>query len=129
MKQKKLVSMFSALIIMIIAVALITGCPQAPAPAPTPAPTPEIEGIPWQCTYSTNSGWDDTILTLNGTTAIFKDPGKDAYSISCVIDKANKKIKLVFSGTTDEYDYIIKEGGSVLEFSMNGLLKHKFKKL
>jgi len=131
MKQKSKVSMIGALVLIISAVVLIIGCPQASKPTPAPAqkPEPEIEGVPWQCTYSTNSSWDSTILTLNGTTAIFKDPGQDAYSISCVIDKVNKKIKLVFTGSTDEYDYVIKESGSILEFSMNGVLKHKFKKL
>ena len=139
MKQIKKVSLIGALVLIISAVVLISGCSQAPAPAPapTPAPTPapapapeaEIEGTPWKCIYTTNSSWDSTILTLNGTTATFKDPGQDAYSISCVIDKVNKKIKLVFTGSTNEYDYVIKESGSILEFSMNGRLKHKFKKL
>ena len=141
MKQIKKVSLIGALVLIISAVVLISGCSQAPAPAPAPAPTPaptpapapapeaEIEGTPWKCIYTTNSSWDSTILTLNGTTATFKDPGQDAYSISCVIDKVNKKIKLVFTGSTNEYDYVIKESGSILEFSMNGRLKHKFKKL
>ena len=125
MKQIKKVSLIGALVLIISAVVLISGCSQAPAPAPEA----EIEGTPWKCIYTTNSSWDSTILTLNGTTATFKDPGQDAYSISCVIDKVNKKIKLVFTGSTNEYDYVIKESGSILEFSMNGRLKHKFKKL
>ena len=110
---------------------LISGCSQAPAPTPAPAPAPEaeIEGTPWKCIYTTNVGWEDTVLMLNGTTATFKDPDKSAFTVSCVIDKVNKKIKLVFSDNTDEYDYVIKENGSVLEFSMNGRLKHKFRKL
>jgi len=49
--------------------------------------------------------------------------------MACVIDKANKKVKLVFSSTTDEYDYAVKENGTVLELSMQGTLWHKFKKL
>ena len=137
MKQIKKVSLIGALVLIISVVVLISGCSQAPAPAPTPAPTPapvpapeaEIEGTPWQCIYTTNVGWQDTVLMLNGTTATFKDPDKSAYTVSCVIDKVNKKIKLVFSNSTDEYDYVFKENGSVLEFSMNGRLKHKFKKL
>ena len=137
MKQIKKVSLIGALVLIISAVVLISGCSQAPAPAPTPAPTPapvpapeaEIEGTPWKCIYTTNVGWEDTVLMLNGTTATFKDPDKSAYTVSCVIDKVNKKIKLVFSNNTDEYDYVIKENGSVLEFAMNGRLKHKFRKL
>ena len=135
MKQIKKVSLIGALVLIISAVVLISGCSQAPTPAPTPAPAPapapeaEIEGTPWKCIYTTNVGWEDTVLMLNGTTATFKDPDKSAYTVSCVIDKVNKKIKLVFSNNTDEYDYVIKENGSVLEFSMNGRLKHKFRKL
>ena len=139
MKQIKKVSLIGALVLIISAVVLISGCSQAPAPAPapTPAPTPapapapeaEIEGTPWKCIYTTNVGWQDTVLMLNGTTATFKDPDKSAETVSCVIDKVNKKIKLVFTGSTNEYDYVIKESGSILEFSMNGRLKHKFKKL
>ena len=131
MKQIKKVSLIGALVLIISAVVLISGCSQAPAPAPTPTPAPEaeIEGTPWKCIYTTNVGWEDTVLMLNGTTATFKDPDKSAFTVSCVIDKVNKKIKLVFSDNTDEYDYVIKENGSVLEFSMNGQLKHKFRKL
>ena len=135
MKQIKKVSLIGALVLIISAVVLISGCSQAPTPAPTPAPAPapapeaEIEGTPWKCIYTTNVGWEDTVLMLNGTTATFKDPDKSAFTVSCVIDKVNKKIKLVFSNNTDEYDYVIKENGSVLEFSMNGRLKHKFRKL
>ena len=135
MKQIKKVSLIGALVLIISAVVLISGCSQAPTPAPTPAPAPapapeaEIEGTPWKCIYTTNVGWEDTVLMLNGTTATFKDPDKSAETVSCVIDKVNKKIKLVFSDNTDEYDYVIKENGSVLEFSMNGRLKHKFRKL
>ena len=135
MKQIKKVSLIGALVLIISAVVLISGCSQAPTPAPTPAPAPapapeaEIEGTPWKCIYTTNVGWEDTVLMLNGTTATFKDPDKSADTVSCVIDKVNKKIKLVFSNNTDEYDYVIKENGSVLEFSMNGRLKHKFRKL
>lgn len=141
---KKSVSLIGVLFVLVTAVFVITGCKQAnktpeqepaptpapaPTPTPTPAPEPAIEGIPWKCTYSTDSGWDETTLTLNGTTATFKDPGKDAFNIACVIDKANKKIKLVFSSGTDEYDYAVKENGTVLELSMKGTLKHKFKKM
>ena len=49
MKQKKIVSMIGALIIMISAVVLITGCSQVPTPEPAPNPKspvpdePEIE--------------------------------------------------------------------------------------
>ena len=135
MKQIKKVSLIGALVLIISAVVLISGCSQAPTPAPTPAPAPapapeaEIEGTPWKCIYTTNVGWEDTVLMLNGTTATFKDPDKSAETVSCAIDKVNKKIKLVFSNNTDEYDYVIKENGSVLEFSMDGQLKHKFKKL
>ena len=131
MKQIKKVSLIGALVLIISAVVLISGCSQAPAPAPTPTPAPEaeIEGTPWKCIYTTNVGWEDTVLMLNGTTATFKDPDKSAETVSCVIDKVNKKIKLVFSDNTDEYDYVIKENGSVLEFSMNERLKHKFRKL
>ena len=139
MKQIKKVSVIGALVLIISAVVLISGCSQAPAPAPTPVPAPtpaptpapeaEIEGTPWKCIYTTNVGWEDTVLMLNGTTATFKDPDKSAFTVSCVIDKVNKKIKLVFSDNTDEYDYVIKENGSVLEFSMNERLKHKFRKL
>ena len=125
MKQIKKVSQIGALVLIISAVVLISGCSQAPAPAPEA----EIEGIPWKCIYTTNVGWEDTVLMLNGTTATFKDPDKSAFTVSCVIDKVNKKIKLVFSNSTDEYDYVIKENGSVLEFSMNERLKHKFRKL
>lgn len=145
---KKSVSLIGILFMLMTTVFIITSCSQpnktskpattptpaptpkpTPAPTPTPAPEPTIEGITWKCTYTTNTGWEDTILTLNGTTATFKDPGKDAVTISCVIDKANKKVKLVFSSTTDEYDYVIKENGTILEFSMKGVLKHKFKKM
>ena len=129
MKQIKKVSLIGALVLIISAVVLISGCSQAPTPAPAPAPEAEIEGTPWKCIYTTNVGWEDTVLMLNGTTATFKDPDKSADTVSCVIDKVNKKIKLVFSNNTDEYDYVIKENGSVLEFSMNGRLKHKFRKL
>lgn len=142
---KKSVSLIGVLFVLVTTVFVITGCKQAnktpaqepaptpapaPTPTPTPAPEPSIEGIQWKCTYTTNTGWEDTILTLNGTTATFKDPGKDAVDIACVIDKANKKVKLVFSsGSIDEYDYAVKENGTVLEFSMKGALKHKFKKM
>ena len=141
---KKSVSLIGVLFVLVTAVFVITGCKQAnktpaqepaptpapaPTPTPTPAPEPTIEGIQWKCTYTTSKDWEDTILTFNGTTATFKDPGKDAVTISCVIDKANKKVKLVFSSTTDEYDYVIKENGTILEFSMKGVLKHKFKKM
>ena len=127
--------MICALVVIISAAVLITGCPSAQTPAPAPAPTPEpkpepeIEGIPWQCTYSIYEDWAKTVLTLNGTEATFKDPDKDASYVSCLIDKANKKIKLIFSSGTDEYDYVIKENGTVLELSMKGTLKHKFKKI
>ena len=81
MKQIKKVSLIGALVLIISAVVLISGCSQtpAPAPAPTPAPAPapapeaEIEGTPWKCIYITNVGWEDTVLMLNGTTATFKD--------------------------------------------------------
>jgi secreted endo-1,4-beta-xylanase len=142
---KKSVSLIGVLFVLVTAVFVITGCKQAnktpaqepaptpapaPTPTPTPAPEPTIEGIQWKCTYTIKTGWEGTILTLNGTTATFKDPGKDAINMACVIDKANKKVKLVFSsGDIDEYDYAVKENGTVLELSMQGTLWHKFKKI
>ena len=50
MKQIKKVSLIGALVLIISAVVLISGCSQAPAPAPTPAPAPEaeIEGTTWK---------------------------------------------------------------------------------
>ena len=104
MKQIKKVSLIGALVLIISAVVLISGCSQAPAPAPTPAPAPkpaptpaleaEIEGTPWKCIYTANVGWENTVLMLNGTTATFKDPDKSAYTVSCVIDKVNNKISI-----------------------------------
>jgi|GEM_PF-2091381 len=143
---RKNVSLLGVLFMLTAAVFVITGCPQtnkpptpaptpAPAPAPTPTPTPTptpeptIEGVPWECIYTTKSGWEGAIVTLNGTTATFKFPGKDAFNVACVIDKANKIIKLVFSFTTDEYNYAVKENGTILELSANGTLWHKLKKM
>ena len=46
MKRKKVVSMICALVVIISAVVLITGCPSAQTPAPTPAPAPKPEPEP-----------------------------------------------------------------------------------